>query len=86
MFRTILGSDQINSDEKYRNQQTIACQVLVYKKKNMELSHIFLAVHPTIVIIHELTRNSAFQILGEDSTFKWRPIRKENWSIMFEKE
>ena len=36
MFRTILGSDHVNSGKNgviHRNQQTMACQVLVYCKK-----------------------------------------------------
>ena len=43
MFRTILDSDQANSDKKQKNQQTIACQVR-FSRKSRELSHGFLAV------------------------------------------
>ena len=47
MFRTILGSDQLNSGKngvKHRNQKNNRMSSFGLIEKNMELSHIYLAL------------------------------------------
>ena len=51
-FRTILGSDQVNSGKnrvKHINQQTVYVKFFINIKKNMELCHIYLVVSRKIL-------------------------------------
>ena len=47
MFITLLGSDQVNSGKNTEVKKQPHVK-FCFNRKNMELSHIYLAVHPEI--------------------------------------